>query len=324
MINKHYENIHKHNFLTKELLRKEYIDNNLTDKQIAKKYNISSKVIIWRKRKKFGIKNKFENKSNKNASINRKFHISKEKAEKLLQENKTFKEISEIMNCSLVVARRRFEELGLTKKQKQTTAYKYYDVNLNGCQKQLIIGSLLGDGHITQSGAYACSHSIKQKEYFDHKMKILSNLHSGCFQNYIHSYSYLKQDAESLHFTTGCNKYLYKLKKIYYPNKKKIFPFEYLKENLAKEGLAYWYCDDGGLSTNSVILNTYGYSYDEQKLMSKLLLNKFGITTKIYSCYNLYKLRIPTKCSKKFISLIAPYIIPSMRYKIEPPNLKNI
>ena len=44
-------------FLTKELLEKEYTQNKLTDKQIALKYNIRSKVTVWRRRKFYNISN---------------------------------------------------------------------------------------------------------------------------------------------------------------------------------------------------------------------------------------------------------------------------
>ena len=60
MINKHYEAIHRYDFLTKDLLEEEYIKNGLTDKQIAEKYKMPSKTVVWRKRKNFGIENKFK------------------------------------------------------------------------------------------------------------------------------------------------------------------------------------------------------------------------------------------------------------------------
>ena len=69
-MNKLYESIHRYDFLTKELLETEYVQNGLSDAQIAKKYNMPSKVVVWRKRQAFGIANRFAGKSNKNASIN--------------------------------------------------------------------------------------------------------------------------------------------------------------------------------------------------------------------------------------------------------------
>jgi hypothetical protein len=325
MENKHYQTVHKYDFLTKELLQEEYVAKGLTDKQIAEKYNIPSKTVVWKKRKKFGIENKFKNKSNKNATKNRKFDISKEDAENFLAEGKTFEEISESMGCSIIVAKRRFKELGLSRKQKQTSSYEYYNVELSDPQKQMIIGSLLGDGTITKSGAYSCSHSIKQKAYFDYKMSVLYNLHSNCSQKYAHNYEWLKNKTESLHFTTGCNKYLYEMREIYYPYEKKIFPYDHLMKNIKEEGLAYWYCDDGCFNNKSSRLCTYGYSHDEQQLMVKLLKEKFNIDSSIYyrRSRNDYFIQLNIEETKKFISMIRPYVVPSMLYKIGEKKKKK-
>jgi len=163
LINKHHENVHKHDFITKKLLEEEYLNNNLSDKEIAKKYNINSKSIVWRYRKKFGIKNKHKNKENKGRA--KIFTILIEEA-KILRDNHTFKEIAEIMGCSKIVAKRRFAEMGLCKKQNHTEKYKYLETALTSEQRDLIIGSTLGDDTIAKHGAFSFTHSVKQKEYF--------------------------------------------------------------------------------------------------------------------------------------------------------------
>ena len=318
-MNKHYENIHKYDFLTKELLQEEYVGNGLTDKQIATKYDMPSKTVVWRKRKKFGIENRWQGKSNQNAKKNRKFSISKEEAEQLVEEGKTFEEIAEIMGCSIMVAKRRFKELGLSREQQQTSSYEYYDVELTNTQKQMVMGSLLGDGTITKSGAYSCSHSIKQKKYFDHKMQVLYNLHSNCSQKYAHEYKWLKNPTESLHFTTGCNRYLYELREIFYPNGEKVFPYDYLVDNMTEEALAYWYCDDGYYtkSMNRVIICSYGYPYAQHILMQELFKTVFKLEVKIGERKSRgFFIRTNTNETDKFFSLIRPHIIPSMLYKI--------
>ncbi len=322
-MNKHYESIHRYDFLTRELLQEEYVGNNLTDRQIAEKYNMPSKTVVWRKRKKFGIENKYKGKSNQNAKKNRKFFISKEEAERLLKEDNTFEMIAEKMGCSVPVARRRFTELGLCKEQKHTLAYEYYDVDLDEHQKQMVIGSVLGDGTITTHGAYSCSHSIKQKKYFDYKRQVLYNLHSNCTQKYTHSYAWLKNETESVHFTTGCNKYLYKLREVFYPEGKKVFPYDYIVDNMTEEGLAYWYMDDGSFHDRFCYIHTYGYKYEEQELMKKFLYDKFCLEFEIKrdngkgrNDEKRHHLGISAKKSDNFLALIEPYIIEKMRYKI--------
>ena len=105
---------HRYDFLTEEILRTEYIMNELTDAQIATKYNVGSKTVIWRKRKAFGIKNRCPGKSNNNATVNRKFDISEEDAKIMINQRMGYKEIAEKMGCSEMVVKRRFKEMGLS------------------------------------------------------------------------------------------------------------------------------------------------------------------------------------------------------------------
>lgn len=317
MNNKHYEVVHRYDFLTKELLEQEYVINGLTDREIADKYNMPSKVVVWRKRKKFGILNRLPGKSNTNAKKNRKYSISYDDAKQMLDDRKLFSEIAEMMGCSIIVAKRRFKELGLCVEQEQTGHYAYYDTVLSPSQKQLLIGSTLGDGTITVSGAYSCSHSKKQLDYFNNKMAVLSNICSGKKQSNSQFFEKTGTTTHAIHFTTGCNKYCYHLRNIFYPNDIKIVPFDFLMENLEAQGLAYWYMDDGGYGLKSSILSTCSFKYEENKMLQKLFWEKFKIKFNINGNKDgRWILRCPTNSTPAFISLIRPYILPIFRYKL--------
>lgn len=320
-MNQHYENIHRYDFLTKDIIEEEYVINGLSDQQIATKFGMPSKAAVWRKRKKFGIDNRYAAKSNKHATKARKFNITKEKALQLLSDGNTYAKIAEYMGCSIVVAKRRFKELGLTNCQEHAEHYVYWDVELSTSQKQMIVGSVLGDGTLTTSGAYSCSHSIKQKEYHEHKREVLSSIHSGKFQHAVHKAQGVSgEHHESLHFTTGCNKFCSEMKPIFYPKGKKVFPYQYLMENMEAEALAYWYMDDGSNKTENrtTTLCTYGYTVLEQILIKDFLLNAFNLSVKIYPRRTRgdYYIYFPALETPKLFDLIHPYIIDSMKYKI--------
>ncbi len=326
-MNQHYENVHRYDFLTKEILEEEYVTNGLSDNQIAKKFGMPSKTVVWRKRKKFGIANKHAAKSNRHATTNRKFNITRNKAISLLAEGATFEEIAGYMGCSIIVAKRRLKELGLTKTQNHAEKYKYWDVELTNSQKQLIIGSVLGDGTIAKQGAYSCSHSVKQKEYHEHKLEVLSSIHSGKFQHAIHKSKGVNgEHHESLHFTTGCNKFCTELRQIYYPNGVKIFPYEFLYKHMTEKALAYWYMDDGTAclddryisGSSGLEIITLGYSHKEQQHMKELFKEKFGLVSKIVyrNDKDGYIQKFPTIETTKLIDLIRPHIVPSLMYKV--------
>ncbi len=320
-MNKHYESIHRHDFLTKELLKKEYLENELTDKQIAAKYNVSSKVVIWRKRKEFGIQNRFNGKSNKNAKKNRKFDLTKEKAENILASGQ-IQDVADYLGCSLVVAKRRLKELGLSKKRKHAQKYLFYHIEPTYEQKQLLIGTLLGDGQITNSNAYSAVHSHKQKAYLDFKNEKMNNF---CARGQRHTISKEKDiygdPYESYSFTTGCNQYCEKLRKIYYPNGEKVFPYAFLLDKIDIMMLAYWYMDDGTFQAGSFrsALCTYGFTCLEQLFIQKLLLDNFSLTTQINFRKERkdYYIQFNAQSTRELFSLIRPHIVPSMMYKVD-------
>ena len=72
--------------------------------------------------------------------------------------------------------------------------------------------------------------------------------------------------------------------------------------------------DDG---TKSGQIATHCFSYEEVNLLSSWLKNKFDINTTIQKQLKNYTLYITAYSRFKFELLIAPYIIPSMRYKLK-------
>jgi len=321
-MNKRYESIHRYDFLTKELLEEEYVKNGLTDGQIADKYSMPSKTVIWRKRKKFGIENRTPTKSNKNASKNRKYNIELSEAEMFISKGMTYEEIAEKVGCSIIVVKRRFKELGLSKEQSHTDAFKYYDIDLDSREKQVITGSLLGDGGITDSNAYGCTHSDKQSEYFFHKMGRLDRIHSGAFQHTIGTDPY-GNICFGLRFTTGTNKFIENIKSIFYPIDRKVFPLEYLMSNLDTEGLAYWYMDDGSFSDgNQSRFHIEGLYYEDALLCQRLFIEKFNMDARLIEkkrkefTYKQHYLSLTVDSSRHLIDMIRPFIHPSMMYKI--------
>ena len=92
---------------------------------------------------------------------------------------------------------------------------------------------------------------------------------------------------------------------------------------MAEEALAYWFCDDGSYHDGFCYLHTYGYGYESQIVMQKLLYDKFGLEFDIKKSGSKgrnddkkHHLGLSAKKSYNFIDLIRPHIIDSMRYKI--------
>lgn len=313
-----------YSFLTKELLEIEYISNRLTDKQIAIKYGIGSKATVWRRRKFYNIGNSYLNKSNSNASKNRVFEFSLEDAKKWRESGMTYPQIALMTGCSRTVVCRRYKELGLVREIPQAQNKLKWHTELTANQKRFLLGTLLGDGNITSIGMFQCNHSSKQLEYIKWKAEIISSLLSPLFELKPHmADDGTGKEHEAYYLRTMQNKYLMEIYDVFYQNGIKIFPYSKLLESVFDEfSLAVWYMDDGCFHSNKyATIGTYGFGKKGNKEILGFLLGKFSILGQLNEDQRKSEDKrnwvfIGNDDSQKFFSLIAPYIHPSMAYKL--------
>lgn len=74
--------------------------------------------------------------------------------------------------------------------------------------------------------------------------------------------------------------------------------------------------DGGSKETRQLRINTQSFTREENLCLIKFLQTKFGIEATINVDKGKYRLRIRGKSMPKLISLIKPYFIPSMLYKL--------
>lgn len=206
---------------------------------------------------------------------------------------------------------------------KITPEFSQEDHQLSHLQEQMILGSLLGDMNIGKprkqhpTCRLTLVHSVKQKELFMKKVEIL-----GEFMGNYKEYSYFDKRTNNVYSTIRGNSKSHKVfNNIYnklYINGVKTITQEYLDMIDHPIALAYWFMDDG---TNSGQIATNCFSFEEVKLLSNWLENKFSITATIQKNLRDYTLYIIASSRFEFENLISPYIIPSMRHKLKFPEI---
>lgn len=198
-------------------------------------------------------------------------------------------------------------------------------------KKAILIGLILGDGHITPNGILNITHSIKQKDYIEYKASLIENLLSCKKLNLYHRIDD-KHNEFSLHKS---HKYFKILRKWIYKNNIKTFSKKIL-DLLTPEAIALWWMDDGShgidrnketgkirahsfhlytytnLEETEIIINMFKEKFDINFYKIKHTSKKTGITS--------YYLKCRTKEGRKLSNLIRPYIIPSLQYKILQEN----
>jgi recombination protein RecA len=200
---------------------------------------------------------------------------------------------------------------------------------LGAQQVQVILGSLMGDANLSanrrgRSGArFRMGHGAKQAAYLDWKVSLLENIP--------HSRTSNAKEAVFADFTPLAE--LGELAEaVYFGDGKKHLSWDYLK-SLTPLALAVWYMDDGCLTirskgaqertrggTGRIEICVEAMSPGSRERLASYLRGTHGLDVKLTSrgARKMSVLQFTTAASEKFQKLIAPYVHPSMDYKLLP------
>lgn len=181
-------------------------------------------------------------------------------------------------------------------------------------QVELIEGCILGDGYLRivpgrRDAFLEINHSYSALAYVEWKYNILSSItvsapkkRQGNGKRVAYRF-YTKQHPE-----------LTSLFRLFYPDGvKRILPNLVIRPM----SLAIWYMDDGSRCRDrDVYLNTQQFSRGDQWLLVGMLEQAFGIRSSLNRDKEYWRIRLRTADGLKFQRVIAPYIIPSMKYKL--------
>lgn len=197
----------------------------------------------------------------------------------------------------------------------------YKEIKVENDLKQLLIGSLLGDGCFCSVGSktknmcLSIAHSEKQKEYLEYKWRILNkyNLASSIVRYHTNSKRY-SHELIGYRFKSKLHPIFTDIRIKYYDLQGHKRVFEEFVKDIDALGLAIWYMDDGYVTKNSCILSTCSFTLEEQSLLADILLDKFDLHFTVGKYDN--SMYLQARDFPKFVNLIKDYIIPSMQYKL--------
>lgn len=204
-------------------------------------------------------------------------------------------------------------------------------------QKQLLLGSLLGDASISPNdnrGYYVReTHGPKQDGYAQYKSQILGG---GKVHRYLVKSSKMVSVSDNYYASTyvfknaKASKYLEPL--VLVDGKKKVN--ERWTKELTREGVAYWFMDDGSSSYNgntscvNLAFHTNGFLLEEVQLLNDMML-RFGYETTIQSSPSVHGngniITMKQSTIDQFISDMTPYVWPieCMRYKLKTKEMAS-
>ena len=190
--------------------------------------------------------------------------------------------------------------------------------------KEVLIGILLGDGHIVRRSPTANSRlvyaqtAIKHKEYFDY---VFGFFLPFCVNDYT-SQSRLvvdnrtKKTYSAISFTTMQLPCFNEYRQLFYELNKKIVP-ENISKLLTARGLAFWIMDEGSRQGSGLHISVYGFSNQDVDKLMFTLQDKFNLKCSIhYNRDNKPRIYIFKESMDTLITLVKPYFIKEMLYKL--------
>ena len=199
-------------------------------------------------------------------------------------------------------------------------------MNLTKRQTDVLVGTILGDGFLQKTGEknarLRLEHGHKQKDYCLCKGNIFGRLFQGKpnFLERIHpksqkTYKYCRWQSSSAPAFGKWRKY-------FYPNGKKIIPNDIGDFLTQPISLAVWYMDDGyyDLKNKSSLIYLGRVSRPEAETLQKSLQENFSLEATVYDKKNKgFALFFGVVDTKKLHSLIRPFIVESLKYKLFDP-----
>ena len=290
---------------------KNFYDKGFSDKAISIELNVC-KATVRNWRNKTGLKPNFISTKERSIELKKKESLFMELYDKGLKD----KEIG--------------EKIGFTEKPINNLRRKFLlpsnvhnRTEITKEMEEVLIGTLLGDAHIscrsyskhkkiTASGKLVFAHCEAHKDYCFHKYEILKSLFNREPQKNIQTR--LGKKHVSYYATSKSDLSLKKYHNMFYKDFKKIIP-KNIGDFLTEKSLAILFMDDGYSKQNKEYnISLCGFDVESLENFQKALLDKWNIGVSIHKSRVVY---IQAKSREIFLSIIEPYIIPCMKYKIK-------
>jgi len=198
---------------------------------------------------------------------------------------------------------------------------KFKKVKITPRQKQIIIGKILGDGHLETNNGLTyrlrIEHGQKQKNYVFWLYQELENLAAGPPRLKIRkgkNGTVEKKWWFDTVFTISLRFYAQQ----FYQEGKKVVP-RLIHRWLTPLTLAIWFMDDGSVKAKNCrcrLLNTQAFDEVSLKRLQAALKRNFDLETKLRQQKEGKQIYIPAGEYDKFKKIVQSYVLPEFEYKL--------
>ena len=189
---------------------------------------------------------------------------------------------------------------------------------LSALARDVVCGTLLGDGTINANSSHlVMGHSDRQEAYARFKAELLAELEPRIAEFEVAAAAGGDRCYRAVQVRTLAHRALGVLRHDFY-RPKKVVP-EWVADTLNARMLAIWFMDDGHLRIRGggrrplAEIATVGFADDDIQVLLKGL-ERLGLPAKA----SRRRIYFDVAASRALSELIAPYVPPSMRYKLDP------
>jgi len=193
---------------------------------------------------------------------------------------------------------------------------------LNNEQQEIIVGLLLGDGHLEtrnngRSYRLKVEHSNEQLDYTEWLFQVFRGL---CEQTQL--YRRVRKDGRiSIGFTTRAIKCFCFYGQQFYVAKKKRIPPQ-IHKLMSRQSVAIWFMDDGSRKSRkhkTYNIHTLGYTKSDLEFIKEKMLQVLNIEVSLHAQRkNTWRLYVGASSAEQFTQMIKPFVekFPSMQKKL--------
>lgn len=248
-----------------------------------------------------------------------------------IDEKKSLREIAKLLNSSFSGVKRILHKYNIPRRNK-CASLKLCPDQFNKEEYQIVLGSVLGDGHVSkakpngESQMYV-AHGPKQKDYLIWKYEKLYRFIGCKIYPLKHKLKYKEEIKEHItwNFLTRKSSLFSGIRNLFYEKEKdennkyqKIIPINLLYDKLDLLGLAVWYMDDGCYQRSGFSLCTESFTFKDNEKLLNLMKDKFNLEGKIKNAVseNNFILTFNKRNKNILRDIISSYVVPCMKYKI--------
>lgn len=307
---------HKNHGLTEEIIRNLYCVEGMSDREIGAIYGLSDAGVGYIRRKHGIATIKAENRVSILNGDSRIDEVDAVRLQELYRQHSLDK-IGEMFGCSKILIKRKLRDAGITILSKHERHLREYPACLTSRQRELMVGSILGDGMIVAqgpSGRYVEYHCDAQRTYLEWKSKEMLPFSFG-----ISSSPSTTPDGRAVKgwtLKTCWNPVFHALEREFYKERVKGVSRETM-ESLAPLSLAVWYMDDGCLVDGRDYTIVSSFTEPEVMMIIDVLNSRFGFDCEKKRLGDKDLFNIVFRNGDSFSGVVSPHILPCFYYKMK-------